>query len=252
VAARVLEGGTADLVLGLDGKNGRELWRSPTAEGEQMVCAGPNAIVMAAKGGGGRVLSPRDGKLLATLPGDPVVAAAGSADCFVVVGADQRRAAFNGHGAPVARCDAIEPPSNWDVMRSLRGTYLHIGGALVSVRPGRPAQPLVLNGYAGSAPHWTTPIGIDDDPRSLAMVPVGEGLLVAGHPVGQESEGHLVYVTAADGKIAYDEALPPTSNGHASFLQLTVVPGGRVILYYGARIVVFDAPTGAIAWTLGD
>lgn len=251
VAARVMERGSTDLVVGLDGRNGRELWRVPAVDADRMFCAGPHALVLMAKGGGGRAISPAGGATLAPLRVDSVETVAGGADCFVLVRADQLRTAFDTRGAPVVRCDAATAPSSMGVVEALFTSGVHVGDATVTARAGAGDASLVLSGASGGAPPWRVDVPVEIDRRALTFAFDSKGIFVVGHPVGKDGEPHAVYVNAADGAIKYDEALLPTSNGTAAFAELAVDPNDRVLLHYDGKLVVLDAATGTIVWSLG-
>lgn len=253
MAVRGLAGATTDAVVGVDGRTAKELWRVGASESDRLFCAGPHAIVVAAKAGGGRALSPRDGKLLASLPADLAVdRVAGAGDCFLLIGADGRKFALDIHGAPATQCDGTDTPPGWQWKRRFFDATVQVGGRLVNAKEVPGTSQLVLMGYAGSAAPWKTPVPIAVDTISLSMAPARAGVVIAGHPVGKDHELHLVYVAADDGKVVYDESLPTSRPGIRETSEVTIDPNDRVLVVHGGVLQAFDASTGAAVWTFTD
>jgi hypothetical protein len=251
VAMQVLERGLSNLVVGVDGRSGHELWRVPAADGDRLLCAGPSALVVLDRSGKGRVLSPRDGRTLAALPPmGSVQSASGSAACFVLVGDDGHRSAFDQRGAPLGACDALDPPTDYSRRRRLFDLGVQLGPIRVFASEGSGPEPLVFVGHDSTGPRWRTTLPIEPGVGFLRNVPAPGGIIVAGHSVENAEAVRVAYVRA-DGTIAYDLVFPAEPTHAQGFVDLTLDPNDRALVHYDGVVLAIDASTGAVVWRFG-
>jgi outer membrane protein assembly factor BamB len=251
VAMQVLERGLSFRVVGVDGRNGRELWRVSAADSDRMFCAGPDALVMVAKTGEARVLSPRDGTTRAALPPTgPIDLTSGAAGCFVAVGGDGHRSAFDSRGAPIGDCDAPDPQTDFSRRRRVFDLGVQFGPIRVFASQGSGAEPLVFTGHDGSGPRWHTALPIDASSGSLRIGLTRGGIVVAGHPVGNSGTMRVAYVSA-DGTMAYNILFPAEPARLTSYADVTIDPNERAIVHSVGVVLALDASTGTTLWTFG-